>query len=202
VNAITRLKAELLADRRKASILGMLLVAVIWLGGRAVFSGTGPRRASASESTSAASPAAHNPADLAAQAESRLRVIFRSWPVTDASAPATRDLFALNPAYFPHPAQPAPDESAAAKSSGQTDDETLARSAFAQDAASIRLKSILFGERPVAVLQTAGVAGGRDIMTRVGDVVAGFSVVRIERRRIVLERDGQRIELTVASPLD
>src|SRR5690606_19937252 len=104
-------------------------------------------------------------------------------PPSHSSLPA-RDLFALNTEYFPHAAKPDPGAAEGAKSARGTDDESLRQSAAARDAESIRLKSTLIGERPVAVLDLSGIGGANDALVRVGDTVNGFKVVRIEAKRV------------------
>jgi hypothetical protein len=54
----------------------------------------------------------------------------------------------------------------------------------------------------VAVIDLGGITGSRDLLVRVGDIVNGFVVVTIEPKRVILERDGERIERTVRSPID
>ncbi|MGP1310430.1 MAG: hypothetical protein ACTS27_09560 [Phycisphaerales bacterium] len=195
-----RLKAELLADKKKASILGGLGAVALVLGARALLlSGDDPKPASSTQAQITPAFASGVPTE---DAEDRLRALMSQ--STGAAYPTypDRDLFALREAYFPHPAEPEPPQDESAKSAEQRD-EVIPRRPTASEiaAASLTLKSTLIGKRPLAVLSVSGLSGGTEHVVRVGDSVNGFSVVEIGAKRIVLDLDGERIELAVKDPL-
>lgn len=200
--SLDRLKSEILADKKKASILSGLVALGLILGVRAMVSGkSGP-----ASSARAASPVAPGDqgasADPIDDADARIRELIARWRAFAHSSKAERDLFALSDAHFPHPSEPEPLATEGAKSADQSDDESLQRQAIAQALESITLKSTLVGKTPVAVVSIPGLTGRRDVMLRVGDALDGFSVVEITKGRVVLEREGARASLVVKSPLE
>ena len=203
MSAIDRLKAEILADKKKVVVLGSLSAVAILLGARAMLSGekrppSGAKVTTVSNATASSYAAAASTID----AEARFRTIASALPALAQASRSDRDLFSLNTEHFPHPVETQPSEAPGAKSAPQSDDEAQRREAIARDAESIRLKSTLVGDRPVAVIDLGGITGSRDQLVRVGDIVNGFVVVTIEPKRVILERDGERIERTVRSPID
>ncbi len=203
MSAIERLKAEVLADKKKVILLGSLGAIALALGARALFSGgpgrpKTPRVTQVSNSTMSSQAVVVNTID----AETRFRSLADALPAPVQSSPASRDLFALDPEHFPHASEPEPPQEQSAKSAPQTDDDALRREALLRDAETIRLKSTLVGDRPVAVFTLGGLAGKGEVLVRPGDTVNGFLVVSIKSQRVVLERDGERIERVVRSPLD
>jgi hypothetical protein len=203
MSSFERLKAEILADKKKVIILGSLGALAVALGARAMLSGdkrpsSGARVATVSTATASSYAAAASTID----AESRFRTIAASLPALAQASRSERDIFSLNTEHFPQPVETQPPETPDAKSEPQSDDDAKRREAIARDAESIRLKSTLIGDRPVAVIDLGGITGSRDLLVRVGDTVSGFVVVSIESKRVILERDGERIERTVRSPID
>jgi hypothetical protein len=201
--SLHRIKSEILADKKKASILSGLVAIALILGVRAMVSGKGGPASSARAATSSAAPGAQGAgADQSVDAEARVRELITRWRAFAHPSQAERDLFALSEADFPHPSEPEPITTEGAKSADQTDDETLRRQAIAQAVASITLKSTLVGEKPVAVMSIPSLTGRRDVLVRTGDSIAGFTVTRITQGRVSLEQDGMQAELVVKSPLE
>lgn len=202
--SLHRMKSEILADKKKASILSALVAIALILGVRALVSGkSGGPASSARAATSGAVVAGVNAGgDPTTDAEARVRELIARWRAFAHPSQAERDLFALSEADFPHPSEPEPTTTEGAKSAEQTDDETLRRQAIAQAVASITLKSTLVGEKPVAVVSIPALTGRRDVLIRAGDSIAGFTVIEIAKGRISLEREGIRTDLVVKSPLD
>ncbi len=203
MSALDRVKAEILADKKKVIVLSSLGAVALALGARAVFSG-GDRRPSAARVTQVSTATQSSQAVVVntIDAETRFRALADALPAPVQASSTARDLFALNPEHFPHSAEPDPPKDASAKSAPQSDDDAVRRAAIARDAESIRLKSTVVGDRPVAVINLGGITGNREVLARVGDTVSGFTVVSIEARRVVLERDGERIERVVRSPIE
>jgi hypothetical protein len=109
-------------------------------------------------------------------------------------------LFAFNPAAFPIEKSKSPTKSEEpeqgfwtdiAKSVAMQADQKIERQKFIEDvqrqAAALRLQTIMMGSTPQAMIDGD--------MVREGDVVASFRILKIEARRIIIERDGIKLEL-------
>lgn len=138
-------------------------------------------------------PAATSRANNAAK---RLREWMRA-PIT----PVTRNLFSVKLDYFPsdgsRPAQgtrtPADGEfwgrleKSLMLQADQRDKRDNLLANYKDQAAKLRLDSIIWGAQPKAMIEGKLVAEG--------DVVASFRVLKIEQRRIIVEREGIRLEI-------
>jgi len=124
----------------------------------------------------------------------------REWmsaPIT----PVTRNLFSVKLDYFPsdgsRPAQgirtPADGEfwgrleKSLMLQADQRDKRENLLANYRDQAAKLRLDSIIWGAQPKAMIEGKLVAEG--------DVVASFRVLKIEQRRIIVEREGIRLEI-------
>ncbi|CAN5695067.1 hypothetical protein BH09PLA1_BH09PLA1_30660 [soil metagenome] len=125
---------------------------------------------------------------------------FRGWmgaPI----GPVNRNLFAVKLDYFPsdgsRPAQgvrtPADGEfwgrleKSLMVQADQRDKRENLLANYKDQAAKLRLDSIIWGAQPKAMIEGKLVAEG--------DVVASFRVLKIEQRRIIVEREGIRLEI-------
>lgn len=206
MSALTRIREEILADKRKAAILGVLGVVAVGLGVRTL--------APSGESSHPGRTAVASPASLgsfaplasdsviATDAERKVREAMAAWKASARRTAPTRDLFALDNAHFPDPSQPDRGSIDGAKSADSYDDDGDRGLATASDFARIRLKSTMTGNRTVAIFDLSAFGGSAAAMARVGDSVAGFRVAGISRQSVTLERDGVVRELRVTSPLD
>ncbi len=197
------------AEGKKTVVLGVLLGVCAVLGARALLSGKPKRTPAATVAPVAgapnvAAPAAPGPAPvtpLAAASEAGANALDLTPPRRYAQRPVpSRDLFALNPALFP---DPAPSDGAGgadgAKSASGIDDKSgtdappeagaLRRRAL-EDASRLRVRSIMLGAQPAAVLESAIGDARRAEVVRVGDRVAGFVVAEITSIGVRVERDG------------
>ncbi|MEO6434772.1 MAG: hypothetical protein ABIP55_03285 [Tepidisphaeraceae bacterium] len=125
------------------------------------------------------------------------QVAVREW-MNAPTAPLGRNLFAIELDRFPHDGSKV---SIAASNPGFWDD--LAKSmTFRADvrkerqilvenlqrqASQLRLQSTMMGAKPKAVIDGE--------MVEVGEVVASFRVLKIEARRIIVEREGIKLEI-------
>lgn len=214
MTSVARLRQEILADKRKSAILGGLAAIALVMGGRALLSGDskpGPRRAQAAQAqradasngpASGRTPGAEQvDASSAADAERRLREFMAAWSGAR-SGPPTRDLFALDSAHFPDPSQADRRATGGAKSAGVFDDDGVDSDALRRDLARLQLKSVMSGNRTIAIFDLSALGGSASTIARVGDEVGGFRVERIGARGVTLSRDGVSHELRVTSPLD
>jgi hypothetical protein len=127
------------------------------------------------------------------------RSALRAWMDAPA-APLTRNLFAVELEHFPADASRVP--AAANKSTVEFWDELAKSMTFradvrkerqilvenlARQASQLRLQSTIMGASPKAVIDG-------DLVGE-GDVVASFRVLKIEPRRIIVEREGIRLEI-------
>jgi hypothetical protein len=190
-----RLTAELKRDKKKAAILGVLVVVAGVVGGRMLISRESPPKARASVKAEAVQ--APRPAEPTA------------WPSLTAppraAAPQTRterqrhlqqlqydfhrDIFEPNLDFF------VPADASANRTSPEAvadqDEEAQQHEAEVQviraQAKALMLQSTMLGAVPTAMIN--------DRVLRVGDWVNGFEVVQIGSGECVLEKNGVRVRL-------
>jgi hypothetical protein len=100
-------------------------------------------------------------------------------------APLDRDLFALDPSRYRRTAQSPQDDPSAKFAQGLTEEQRQA--AVLTAAAQLRLQSIIEGPEPQVILNGRRLLPGQD--------TDGFTLVRVEPRAVVLEKDGVRVRL-------
>ena len=122
----------------------------------------------------------------------------RAW-MESPSAPLTRNLFEVELERFPHDGSPVPmankdvvgfwDELAKSMTfrADVKRERQILMENLARQASQLRLQSTIMGASPKAVID-GGLVGE-------GDVVASFRVLRIEPRRITVEREGIKLEI-------
>jgi hypothetical protein len=202
-----KLVTQAKADPKKAGILGVLSVIMIfsWYrmasgGGGDATSGIGPARASASI-TPVRAGGAILPDNLRAPSSTSATVAaLLEWqrrPI----APLSRNLFVINYDFFPQDgsAPTAPvriqqgdgfwdhiAKSMTLRADQKREREVLVENLRAQ-ALQLKLQSTVLGASPEALVNGQ--------LVRVGDVVASFRVTKIEARRIVVEREGIKLEV-------
>jgi hypothetical protein len=188
-------------EKRKVGILLILVMLMFALWGRTMIGGP------AGVSPASASQTMVTVQDLPTMIGSRngshdMAVLLQEW-TRQPLAPVGRNLFEVKLDYF------ARDPSKAAITAQQVRAETfwdqLAKSINAQadqrkerqilvenlqrQASQLRIQTILMGENPRALINGELVGEG--------DVAASFRVLRIEARRIVVEREGVRMEIVM-----
>lgn len=193
-------------DRKKATVLGVLLLALIAMGAKTLLGGIGPRGSSA-----AVEKERRSSADMGQNAVSRtmaaLGATLSSRVITlPKSPPLSRNLFAMDSEFFPPPVQKEP-VTATPKRTGNAVVEALPENAdvlmaraiaqIEQDAKSLRLRSIVLGATPNAVIETK--RGARQVV-RIGQPVDGFVVVAVESSSVVLEKNSVRVRLSLTRP--
>jgi hypothetical protein len=201
-----KLVTQAKADPKKASILGVLTVIMIfsWYrmssgGGDASGIG-GPAHASAASVTPVRAGGSGLPDNLRAPSSASATVAaLLEWqrrPI----APLSRNLFVINYDFFPQDGSaPAPvhvgqgdgfwdhiAKSMTARADQKREREVLVENLRAQ-ALQLKLQSTVLGASPRALVNGQ--------LVRVGDVVASFRVTKIEARRIVVEREGIKLEV-------
>ena len=205
-----RVRAATGFNPRQAGIFGAMLVVLAALGARAMFGAGGaggPSRAvggtvkaAAPGSTSAATLSAAAAPSVRAAQPSKSRGRLQQW-LAEPVRPVTRNLFAVRLEYYPpdgsRPGQgirTARDgefwgllEKSLSLQADQRDKRQNLLANFRTEAGKLRLDSTIMGPQPKALIDGKLVAEG--------DVVAGFRVLKIEPRRITIEREGIRLEI-------
>ena len=191
-------------DPQKAGILTVLVSILVVLQIRLQMSedSSGPARAAAN----AAAPLADNPPPFGAVPP---EVHVSAYPLDSAAAlrmwmdapgaPLTRNLFEVDLQRFPHDGSRVQttnkdvvgfwDElakSLVSRADVKKERQILVEN-LARQASQLRLQSTIMGASPKAVID-GGLVGE-------GDVVATFRVLRIEPRRIIVEREGIKLEI-------
>jgi hypothetical protein len=189
------------ADPRKAGVLAVLVTVLGTMWVRMALQG-GPGPATADAATAAKTDndlaAGHHATGRAAisGAASAALAEWRSAPVS----PIVRNLFTVQLGNFAHegtaPAVPVTrvddgfwDELAKSLTSqaDQNKQRQIRTENAIRDAAKMQLQTIVMGASPKAVIDGE--------MVGEGSVVAGFRVSRIEARRIIVEREGIKLEI-------
>jgi hypothetical protein len=217
---IQQLKAAATQDPRKAGVLGVLAVVFVVMFGRMMLTGsTAPTRAagsmtptaksvshagsSADEMTLRASSAETDSSEADSSRAARTHnpaQQLHDW-MNEPVRPLSRNLFAVKLEYFPVDGSRAPlgaKGSADGEFWGQLEKSLMLQadqrdkhenllSNYRTEAGKLRLDSIMWGSQPKAMIDGKLVAEG--------DVVASFRVLKIEPRRIIVEREGIRLEI-------
>jgi hypothetical protein len=118
----------------------------------------------------------------------------------------SRNLFALDESYFPRPSQTEPlrvlpktSAGSAFQERAENADEVRARASarIEELAKSLKLRSIVLGQSPLAVIETKG--RERNVV-RVGQEIDGFTLVEVATNSVVVEMESVRVRLTLARP--
>jgi hypothetical protein len=203
------LVARLKADKKKAAMLGVLSLVLVVLGAK------NGLRAGPSRGLAASSPAQPESAIAAAGTEAMTRTMAsldaragRRVVEVPASPSLGRDLFRLDPAHFPVPTQPGQTDPSA-DGSGRSGVESPPPNAdelrrrreaeLVSETAQWRLRSVLLGHHPTAVIEPDA-REGRRLVLRTGDEVRGWRVVEIAAGHAVLEKESVRVRLSLPIP--
>jgi hypothetical protein len=201
-NVVSKLVRAAKADPKKAGVLAVLVAVLATMWARmAMNGGAGPSGAGAATvaksdngSTAGKSQAGRVPGPSAASAAALV-----DWR-KEAVSPIVRNLFSVQLDYYGQqgavPAGPVArgedgfwDELAKSLSS-QADhnkQRQIRTDNAIRDAAKLQLQTIVMSAAPTAVIDGE--------MVGEGSVVAGFRVLKIEARRIIVEREGIKLEI-------
>jgi hypothetical protein len=186
----------------KAALLGALIVVLLVLWARVASDAT-PRPARASVAAKPTPARARSVVPPAAAPAPAVANVWQDW-VASPINPLARNLFAIDWTCFPQDTSqsPAPTSQPAADAASDSEDPLAKSQAIRADqenkrrvlldylrqqAGQLRLHSILVGAQPKALIN--------DELVREGDVVASFRVLKIEPRRVIIEREGIRLEV-------
>jgi hypothetical protein len=191
----------------QAALLALLIVVLVMLWARVLGSGSGPAGSVASAVGGIEGEAGRRRIDepMTGMAVSRGEgargqgALFQEW-LSNPLRAIERDLFAVRLEHFPTDGSrwhrgggvaaegfwEQLEKSTAAQADQRREREILVEN-LRRQAGQLRLETIVMGERPGAMISGQPVGEG--------DVVKSFRVVRIEARRVVIEREGIRFEL-------
>ena len=200
-----RISEALRKDSKKAAVLTFLVavLGILWV--RMAMKGhDGAKTANAATmglptQGDSASPGTPDKSREAAAA-------LRDW-IDAPRAPLGRNLFAVNLDHFPQEARPVTEEKAevggfwgelAKSMSYQADvrkERQILLENLQQQASQLRLQTTVMGARPKAVVNGEMVGEGQSVACGSGDSRTEFRVLKIEARRIIIEREGIRLEV-------
>ena len=200
-NLVSDVSRALCADPKKTGLLSVLMIVLVVVVGRMAMNGrSGPSAANASSSfKGTATDSSRAGASSASQRNtSAISGALRKWS-EGSVPPLSRNLFTVRIEYFPvndsRTAELAPGEegfwSRMEKSfrvqADQKDKRDNLVENFKAQAAQLKIESIMLGPQPRAMVNGNLVAEG--------SVVAEFRVLKIEPRRIVVEREGIKLAI-------
>lgn len=190
-----RLKQAVRQDPKKAAVLAVLVLVLGIMVLRVATSGrSGPRHAGAASAR--LGPGGGGVAEL----RRGLSPALQEW-LGQPVPPVARNLFAIKLEYFPADLDRKPRNIQASTAEGfwtqlekslsvqadQRDKRETLIANYMAEASRLRPQSIIMGTSPKAMINGSLVGEG--------EVVASFRVVRIEARRIIVEREGIRLEI-------
>jgi hypothetical protein len=197
-NWIAKGKETLGASPKKAGALGFLFLVLVILWGKLIFGGKGPSSASAMTPRMPGDDHSGNSAvDASGHSLRLLDSALLAWaraPIV----PVHRNLFAVPLDYYPQVGSQDGDLSGGsgfwdrlAKSVSAHADQQEQRQILVDNvrimAESLKLESTMLGSEPTAMVNSQ--------MVREGDVIAGFHVLKIEARELIVEREGIRLAI-------
>jgi hypothetical protein len=198
---LERVRETLRKEAKKAAVLTFLVavLGILWVR-MAMKNGDAPAVATA------AMDAPLSDVSQEPTGRSTAAVAFRQW-LGNTPSPITRNLFAINLDHFPANGRAVADAGATdsgfwgrlAKSVSARADLTRERQILLdnlqQQAGQLRLESTLMGTTPKAVINGELVREGDFVASGDGKARTQFRVLKIEPRRIVVEREGVRLEV-------
>lgn len=199
----------------RSATLAILMIVLAAVMAKGFLSG-GPRTGRASPSAPVVSGSLSSVAEAGQQAVTRAiaskDAMSRGRYITIAAAPRSkRNVFGLDPAHFPPKVQAKPSESPdpsslsaqptpVVSSAKNADDDPERRAArLVDETKTWRLKSVILGQRPLAVIET-GSKQQRSAVVREGDEVLGWRLAEISLTSVVMEKESVRVRLTLALP--
>ena len=203
---VSRIMVLVNAERKKLSVLGVLVLGLGAAGVRAYVL-SGPRAAVASSTGTSIENNSEQE-----RGGSGVRAVGGRGPDIRMPIPAelTRDLFAFDESQFPRPSQTEPADAVDPKSAPAKVEtssrveperqEDLPEVRAAADLRKLRLKGTLLGGSPMAVIELAGQKDKRGTVVRPGDQIEGFTLVEVNNDGVVFEKYGVKVELKRALP--
>ncbi|HMO25085.1 MAG TPA: hypothetical protein PKB10_02340 [Tepidisphaeraceae bacterium] len=208
-NSLERIKSLIRQDPKKAGVLVLLALVLGGMWARTLLGGK-PATAQATGSKPAASVTQRQTAAAPVRRTTSDPATARVMDWLSGPPPATpRNMFALRPEYF------RTDNAPAGRAKGSTDriweslEKSIARGAddrrrqaillenLRREAARLRLQTTVMGVRPSALIDGRLVYEGDVVAAGSGQTRIAFRVLTIEARRVVIEHEGIRLDLTM-----
>jgi len=196
----TRISEMLHREAKKAAVLTFLLVVLGVLWARmAMKNGETPARAGASMTSNKLLDAEHAAKGTEAVAA------FKGW-LSSPLLPINRNLFVVNLEHYPQENRTSGDQNTGggfwgelAKSVSAQADVSKQRQFLLenlqQQASQLRLQTTVKGAKPKAVVNGDLVEEGDLVASGSGEARTTFRVLKIEARRIIVEREGIKLEI-------
>ncbi|MGD9691806.1 MAG: hypothetical protein AB7G17_03110 [Phycisphaerales bacterium] len=197
---LAEIKVAILEDKKKAGVLAALTLLALIVGVRAALKAS-PKRAAATPAATAqqtaAQPGQPNPITIPSIDPEKLIQTTRRYA---RSTTLTRDPFALDPEAFPTGAAP---KSGSAPSEDQSGDSAPPESEAERPTEILkrmRVRSVIIGPRPVAVVELRAETATRSFTITVGDDLEGFTVSAITADELTLSHNGSTHSLPFEKP--
>ncbi len=201
-------------DRKKAGVLGSLLLILLAFGVKTLVMGSRPGGASAAIGRSGESAVTAVGQNAVSRAIASLGNGSSRGVITLAASPRlSRDLFAFDEGYFPPPPQPVSSSPSAQTDPGGPPSRALGQSAIDEraenaeerqarlearvrkEADALRLRSVVLGTNPIAVIEVPGKRQRR--VVPLGREIEGFRLEEVAGNSVVLEMDSVRVRLSL-----
>ena len=170
--------AELKASPAKSGVIVVLLACGLLLWGRLLLKEV-PRTASANDPIVLNFKAIDQANRAAGLSPGALKL--------EEPPPLARDLFGLDPSRYRRTTGQQ-EQGSGAKTDALGTEDTL-RAAVVSAARHLRMTSVIEGEDPVVMINNRPL--------RRGDTIEGFTVIQLERRSVVLEKQGVKVRLSL-----
>ncbi len=182
---IQDLKRQLLADKKKLGVVVGLLAVGLLLWGRLLLKEV-PKTATAVPQPAAGASAAANGQDRAdlPEDDDRYRVTVVMTMPTD----LPRDVFALDKTAY-RKAKSTSTRKYEPKPQADTPDKEFRVARAIEAARDLRLEGVIFGDDPSVIINGE--------LLRQGQTIEGFTIHKIEERKVVLEMDGVHIRMSM-----
>jgi hypothetical protein len=185
-----RLVAEFARDKKKAIILGMLLLVAVFYVSKLLVKGS-PEAATAA---SMQAPGASESSEAENASLDLLTGKPRTWNPKDRSKGIARDIFLPNVSLFPLVVTKTvevkgPDVIQETQEKRNAELLKRKRAEIRQQGAALHLESTITGGRPIAIIN--GSVLGRD------GVINGFRIIKVGSQTCVVEKDGVKLNLTM-----
>jgi len=191
-----RISAELGRDKKKAALLGVVILVGAIFGFRVLVKGS-PAGASAAALVSAPSGlsgGADRQAALGPQGDAANRETRRVTYIKQLNYDFDRDLFAVNADYFPPPPKPLA-AGPRVVLSGDPNAEEIQR-LMQNEAKALALQSTMVGTTPIAIINGPDSDGKtRPQVLRVGETINGFKVTQISCQSCTIKKNDVTILL-------
>lgn len=195
---LAEIKIAILEDKKKAGVLAVLVLVALIVGVRTLVK-TGPKKAAASATTPDITLAAQQTGaiTIASIDPAKLAETTRRHAASDVIA---RDPFALDPDAFPALQAPKSGSASSEDQQGAALSTAAPADLAAESLRRMRVRSVIIGPRPVAVIEWRAETAAQSYTLSVGDHLDGFTVTSITRSEVALSRDGSAYTLPIEPP--